>query len=497
MEGTASWLRCAIAAALFASTAAPTLAWRGEVAGGQVELGGYFETRQVFRVDRDTTPELNLQRLQLELDSWWGEHVSVAVIAALQNGGPATRETRGGFYNIDDVFQSVSPAVEIEEAVLGIDFDSLRLRIGQIKHSWGKLDRSQPNDVLNPERFADPILLEEADRKIGVPSIEATYYLPRHEWVPEEASLSLVIVPRYIPFRLGRQGERWFPPNATPPATFSLPRPGGDPLEVPLSLETRNSSSPSFSFDNATYAARFAAFWRGLDYSLYYYHGIQTAPLFQLEARADAPSDDNSITAATILSPVFNPIDLWGGDLAFTWGNFSFRAEAAFTRKRGFNRDLLTFTDDPDVIEAAYEALEEILAGAPSAEVDLGQTYAKSDALQWGVGVDTRVVGVDILFELTQTNVFDNDLPLLIEDNETVLLADLRRSFFRDDLTLQLVSLYGASSDYTVLMPRLTYRLLDRIEIRLGYLHIAGRERSRLGQFKDNDQGYIRLRLYL
>ena len=498
MTGTARWLASGwVALVLLWGPILPARAWRGEALGGEVEIGGYLETRQVFRVDHATTPELNLQRLQVELDSWWGELVSVNLVASLQNGGPATRETRAGFYNIDDVFQSVSPAVEIQEAALRLDLDSFVFRLGQIKHSWGKLDRRQPNDVLNPERFADPIMLDEEDRKIGVPSIEGTYYLPSHDWLPAEGSVSLVIVPRYIPFRLGRRGERWFPPNATPPDTFSVPLENGGTVEIPLSLETQNARLPAFTFENASYAVRFGGYSQGVDYALYYYHGIQTAPLFRLDARGDAPVDDGPPTGTTILSPVFTPIDLWGGDLAFTWGRFSFRAELAYTRDRGFNRDLLSLVDDPGVQEAIGEALKEIAGGAPSADVDLGETFARSDALQWGVGVDTRVQDFDVLFELSQTNVLDNHLPLLIDDNETVLLADVRRRFLRDDLTLQLTSIYGASSDYTVLMPRLTYRFYDRFEVRLGYLHIAGRARSTLGQYKDNDQGYIRLRVYL
>lgn len=477
--------------------AGPAAAWRGEVAGSEVELGGYLETRQVFRVDRDTPGELNLQRLQLEGRSWWGERTALAVVASLQHGGPATRETRGGFYDIDEVFQSVSPAVEIEEASLRFDLDSFEVRLGQLVHSWGKLDRHQPNDELNPERFADPILLDERDRKIGVPSIETTYYLPERAWLPEEGALTFVVVPRYVPFRLPLPGERWFPPNAVPMDTIEVTDDGGETVAVPLSLEVSNTELPAFNAENASYAARFAAHWGGADYALYYYHGIQTAPLLRLDARADLSATASGVTGTTILSPVFNPIDTWGADLAWTLDRFSFRAEAAFTHNQGFNRDLQTLVDDPDLEMAIRDALAELAAGATSAAVDLGETFETSDAIQWGVGVDTRVSDIDVLFELSQTNVLENHLPLLIEDNETVLLADLRRSFLRDDLTLQLVSVYGASSDYTVLMPRLTYRFHDRIEIRLGYAHIAGNSRSRLGQYKHNDEGYIRLRLYL
>jgi len=468
------------------------LAWSGEVGGVPVEVGGYLETRQVFRVDRATPQELNRQRLQLNVRSWLSERLFLEIDSSLQNGGPATRASSAGFYNIDDVFQSRAPAVEIEEAFLRYDFDSLSIRAGQIKHAWGKLDRYQPNDGLNPERFADPLLLDEADRKIGVPSIEAEYFLPDRDWLPEEASLRVVVVPRYVPFRLPLAGERWFPPNAVPPPTFSA-----GAIDVPLTLETDNAPLPAFTAANATYAARFAAHYSGVDYALYYQHGIQTAPLFRLDARADVTPEDPFVVGTTILSPVFNKVQTWGGDLAFTLGRFGFRAELAYTRGRGFNRDLLTLVDEPALADTVEEAIEAIAGGATSVPVDLGKTFAISDALQWGVGVDTRVEKIDLLLEVSQTDVLERTVPLLITPTETVILADVRRSFLRDDLTLQLVSVYGASSDYTALMPRLTYRFHDRIEARLGYLHIAGRSRSRLGQYKDNDEGFIRLRLYL
>ncbi len=484
----------ALAVACWATAAS---AWSGEVAGRPLDVGAYLETRQVFRVDHATPQELNRQRLWVEARSWIFDELLIEVEASLQNGGPATLARSAGFYNVDDVFQSLSPAVEIEEAFLRYDADAFSLRVGQIKHSWGKLDRYQPNDVINPERFSDPLLEDEATRKIGVPSVELEYFLSR-SWLPEESSLQVIVVPRYIPFRLPLQGERWFPPNAVPPATFAVDQSPGPPFEVPLDLETRNTASPAFTAENATYAARFSAHTAGVDYALYYRYGVQTAPVFRLDARADVtPGVDPGVSGTTILSPVFRRNHTWGADLAFTIGDFSLRGELAYTRGRAFNRDLLSFADDPAVDEAVEEALDEIRMGATSVDIDLGQTFAVSDAVQWGVGVDTSVRDFDLLFEVSQTNVLEDTVPLLIKKAETVLLADVRRAFLRDDLTLQLVALYGASSDYTVLMPRLTYRFLDRFEARLGYLHVAGRARSRLGQYKKNDEGFVRLRVYL
>jgi len=48
-----------------------------------------------------------------------------------------------------------------------------------------------------------------------------------------------------------------------------------------------------------------------------------------------------------------------------------------------------------------------------------------------------------------------------------------------------------------MLMPRVTYRILEPLEARLGYLFIAGRQQSVVGQYKDNDEVFLSLRYLL
>jgi len=495
------WMGAA-AALCVALAAASAPALEGDLFGRPVELGGYVEIRQVFRVDRATEHELNQQVLWTRGRYSIADGLSVEVVLSLRNGGPATRTDGAGVYNIDDVFQSLSPAFEVQEAALLWERPTFDVRIGQLKYSWGKLDRSQPNDLINPERFADPFLLEEEERKIGVPSAEASYYLPERSWLPEQGRVTAVWVPQYVPYRLPDAGERWFPPAAVPPDTFPVfavgAPPDAEPSVVPVFFETRNTAPPDFSLANSSYALRFSGYARGVDFGLYYYHGLQTSPALRLSAQAEQfPDSEAGFAGRTFLEPVFRRVNVWGFDLAYAWEHVSLRAEGAYTRGRVFNRDLRFLVDDPrQLAPQIAAALVRLAAGEEAVPIDLGPSFVERDALQWGLGCDWELDGYEALLQIEQTNVLDNDVALLADDNETIAVANFRKSFWRGDIGLQLIALYGITSDYTLLLPRLTYRAFDWADVQLGYLHIAGSERSLLGQFKRNDEGFVRLRLY-
>ncbi len=490
-------------------TAREVWALRTLVGGRVLELTGHLQIRQVVRADQSTPSELNLQQLRLRVRYALSEAVTFESTLDTMQGGVATEANRAGFFEFDDVFQSVSPSLEFEEAFLDVRLPNVDLRLGVQKFAWGKLDRFQPNDLLNTEKYFDPFMLDEDERKIGVPAISVAYFLPCGAWLPEEGRLTLVWIPRYVPFRFPLVRERWFPPAAMPPDTFlvpgdTFPVPGGGgnpafPIEV--GFDARNAAPPSFRMENSGYAARVSGFVRGVDYALYYYHGFDALPTFQLRAEMLGEVDPDSeygvdLSAHTDLTPVFRSVDAWGADAAYAWESFTLRAEGAFVAGRGFSRDLRFLVDDPRQLAPQIgEAVAEIVAGSPRVPIDLGPSFVVRDAVEWGIGLDYNLLGYLIMLQVNQTDVLNNRVDLLIEDVETRLVANLRKGFWHDDVEAQLVGLYGIESDYTLLSPRLTYRFWEHFEVRVGYLFIAGRNSSRVGQYKRNDQGFARLRL--
>lgn len=471
------------------------------VADRPLDLTGWVMVRQGIPVDDSTPDDRTLEQLWLRGKYSPVRALTLDATVNLQNGGPTTERTKAGMYSYRSVFQSVSPSVTFEEAFAELAIDALEIRAGVQKFAWGKLDRVQPVDVLNTERYSDPFLIDEDERKIGVPAVQGSYYLPREvEWMPEEARLTLVWVPQYFPYWFPRPGERWYPPAGTPPSAFPVP---ALMTSVPVGFHVINSPPPSFQLENCGYAARASAFSAGVDYALYYYHGFDNRPAFLLTAEAagaplPSPPFVRDVTASTRLYPVFRTIDLWGADAAYAWDRFTFRAEAAFVAGRPFSRDLRTLVSNPaQLAPQITEALREIAQGNSPVPIRLPQSFAVRNAIDWGVGVDYTWSDYVFLLQLNQTDVLNNDVDLLIRNVDTVLSANLRGNFLHDDLTVQLVGIQGFESGYTLLMPRATYRFWERFEARAGYLFIAGSETTVIGQYKDNDQAFVWLRFLL
>jgi len=455
-------------------------------------LTGWAEVREIIRANRSSPNELVLEQLWLRGRYSLSDNIAFEAALNTQHGGPATEQTKGGIYSYRSVFQSVSPSVQFEDAFVDLTFDALDLRLGMQKFAWGKLDRVQPTDVLNVQRYSDPFLLEEEERKIAVPAIQASYSLPRRDWIPEESRLTAIWIPQYFPYRFPLVGERWFPPAAVPPSTFAVPQ---LMRSIPLGFQLNNASPPSFSMANAGYAARLSGFSHGVDYALCYYHGFDRAPAFLLTAEAAGPPSLDTVTATTTLSPVFRTIDMVGGDAAYTWSDFTFRFEAAFIDGRPFSRDVRFLVSDPaQLAPEIVRALTELRNGHSPVPVALPQSFAVRNAVEWGLGVDYTWEGYLFLLQVNQTDILHNDVDLLVKNVDTLLLANLRKDFWHDDITAQLIAIQAFEAGYTLLMPRITYRFLDHFEARAGYLFISGSQNSVVGQYKDNSEAFFWLR---
>jgi hypothetical protein len=455
-------------------------------------LGGRLRGYTIVRFDDDSAkqdPELSLL-LYGEQTIFTRWHWYVSVLG--QVGGTFTEAPGAGFVNYSHSFQSVSPSFEFDEAYLDYRGDTLDLRLGLQRFSWGRLDGTQPNDLLNPRDFNDPLVMEPIEQKIPVPAVSLSYYFPSswRDAVVEEPRLDLVWEPIAVPWRMPLIGERWFPPIALVPDTISVVGVAGP---VRLTESVANSPPPARQLDNGNFGARVGGRALDVDWAVTYYDGFDIAPSFDVAVgfppgTVFPPGGVPADPVATVLLPAYERFRSVGLDLAGVVGGATVRAEGAFRFRRPYPFVLSALADelaqDEDFVnEIACQGCEPVVIPA----------FAKRDAIEWGVGVDYLVEGFLPLLELYQVIIVHNDQPLVYKDVDTRLSFNLRKTFLSDRLESQILVLWGIESGYEAVRAQATYAITDSLEINGGVLGIWGSRNSLIGEFQRNSEAFFRL----
>jgi hypothetical protein len=459
-----------------------------------VDAEGKLEFLDAERVERSNPRELPQGKLRLHLTLDLTPTIRfVNDLTGTAGGTP--RDPRGaGVYDFHAVKQDISPSLEIGESYLDIYSRALEVKLGIQKFAWGKLDAFQPNDLLNPQKYYDPILEEEIDRKIGIPAIAPTLYMPDSHvaGLPTDLRLTFVWAPIYVPYYFPDQDERWYPPLARVPATSEVMG-----VTVENRSELRNAPLPHRTFDNGTWAARVSGLLGAADFALYYFEGFDPAPALDVSARGFArfnPANPQLFDARSDITvfPTFARIRSAGGDLAIKVLDATLRVEGAYVFDRFYPRSIRDIVAREQV-GAIDEAL--LFTGREiEVPVILTPANVRRDAVEWGAGGDTFIGDTFVLLQANQTAILRNEANLLISDFETRFEMTLRRSFFDDRLRAELSGLYGMQGVYGVAHPRLTYAVNDHFDVRIGYVLIEGHRQSIIGQYEGNDEAYVRAR---
>jgi hypothetical protein len=477
---------------------------------GRWSVGGYAEGDAVFRTDRGSQRQRPAGILDLQVTGDVHPEVRFFVETRALFGGPPEHAHGLGLYDLDDAFQNISPSVDIAEGYVDLYLPRLDVRIGKQKFAWGRLDAFQPTDVVNPRQWSDPFLTDESDAKIGVPALRAAYFPSRVPYaLATDASLTLVWVPVPVSFRFPLPGERWFPGSIVP-GGLAVPKGAGGVLSgVPVppfgivitpSLETANRAPPRRLTEGAV-GLRLAGASGPVSWGLVYYDGPETAPAFDLSTVVFAPDPDDLAHLASVqtLRPRFDRIRLLGGDAATAISGFTVRAEVAYGLGRLLPRAVADLTTFDNIVRAlggklgAARALGKLHEGK-RLRVDLGDLFVARDTVAWGVGADYLWRGWMPLLQLSQTLVLDNHLPLLLDDADTSLVASLRKTYLGERLKAEVSYVQGLVRSYTTLASTVTYNVTDDLRVKVGYLVIAGTRNSLIGQFHDNDEGFVQLR---
>lgn len=502
--------RVLAALALLVPGGAAGLEWQSPY--GRVSADGWVEGQAVFRTDPDSPGQRPQALWVSKLGATPMSKLRLYLETRTQLGGPPEHADGFGAFNFRDTFQNLSPSVEFSEAWADVDLGALNVRAGVQRYTWARLDRFSPSDVVNTRRYTDPFLTDEQDAKLGIPSIRMNWYLPAARWVPRETLLSLVWVPIPFPVRFPLEDERWFPPAINTIGELDIQRGAlGNGLPpantvVDESLITQNRR-PSRQLDEGSVGLRLTGTVKTVDWGFSFYDGAETATDFSLEARAQCSDptlvngvcDASQLDATGILRPRFDRMRTIGADAAFQIAGVTGRFEAVYGMDRHFPRpasDLLTYSALRNSLGTGTDLANLLvqLAGGRQVPITLEDLYLTRDAVQWGLGVDTIWRGFQPILQVNQLFVLDNDVRLLVPDVDTRITFVVRKGFLDDTLTTEVSVVQGLERSYTSAIFKIAYAITDNLRIRAGYLAIAGSRNSVIGQYHDNDQGFLQLR---
>jgi hypothetical protein len=471
--------------------------WGIEVpgSGGRVAVGGYLDGLAVAETEggpRQRPGALLDLHLEGEATRWLRGHLDLRTRA----GGPF-EGGHPGVYNLNHEYQNRSPSLEVSEVHADVHLRRADLRLGIQKVAWGKLDGIPPTDVVNPRDFHDPLVEDFEERKIGIPALLGTYYLPdvsRLELSGLRATL--IYVPIAVPARLALAEERWFPSSTVPPSQVTVPRrklgqfgqlfPHG--LTIPVKFGTLNDRPPRH-FDDGGIAFRLGGAWRESDWDVYHYTGPETGPNADLRVELRHPRGMLlPLTAVSRLRQAHDVIHMTGADWAMPIGGLTVRAEVAHFINKPYlrrSRDLIS----PRALSALpLTDIVRQVARRGRAPVPLGDLFLDLDTVEWGIGADTVWHGFIPLLQVSQIVLLEPAPRLLITDPETRFTALLRRRFLAERLELELRAVYTLDLGGWFAFPRVSYLLRDDLRLRLGYLAVGGPRSSLIGQFHDNDE---------
>ena len=465
---------------------------------GRVVAGGWLDGLAVAETEggpRERPGALLALHLDARVNRWLATRVELRT----RVGGPF-EGGHPGVFNLDHEFQNRTPSVEANEAYADVHLRRADLRLGIQKVAWGKLDGVPPTDVVNPRDYHDPIVEDYEERKIGVPALLGTYYLPDVPRVDLTGlRATLIYVPIAVPPRLALREERWFPASTVPPSEVVVSRavasrafgvPFARDVVIPVDFETLNHRPPR-RLDAGAIAARIGGTWRESDWDVYHYTGPETSPDADLRPELFlASTAPLRIRAASFLRQAHDTIHMTGADASTALGGFTVRAEAAHLDDRPYLRPASDLLAEPlPVRRIGRELLRHGRAPVP-----FGPLFPTVDSVEWGVGADYLVHGWQPLVQLNQIVLLNRAPRLLIADPETRVSGTLRKSVLAERLELEVRGTYAVEREAWFVFPRASYLVRDDFRVRLGYLAIGGPRASILGQFRENDEFVMQAR---
>lgn len=329
-------------------------------------------------------------------------------------------------------------SAQLRETYLDVSAGDWEFRLGRQHVVWGEVPGLFFADVVSAKDLRE-FVLPEFD------SLRIPQWAARAEYFAGNAHLEFLWIPWVTVDRIGKPGTDFYPYPPPPP-------PGFDALFL-------GEQKPSRSLSNSNYGVRVSTLAGGWDMSGFAYRAIDTEANFYRD-----------VVAGPVPTFVFRPrhdrITQFGGTLSKDLGDVVLKAEAIYTKDKGFSVQRLTHPDGVVKLD-----IFDYLIG-----------------FDFSLGSDTRLYTYGF-----QRRFVDHDADIVPERNETGATIQLTHKL-TSSLELQALMITSLNRNDWMFRPKITWNFAKNWRMNAGVDIMHGPPLGFFGRFADKDRIYADLR---
>lgn len=485
----------------FPCAAAAAYEYEGDVAT-KLSLGGYVEGKAIYALDHNSPYENPSAEVGLEMKASMSSWLAAKVLIKAGEDGKVHNPSGDNVFNqFTVIYQNNQTYVDFNEAYLDIYTGKLDFRLGIQKFAWGRLDEMTPTDNLNTQDLTEGGTNDQVERKIGVPAVKMNYY-------SDLFNTELAFIPQYVPYRLPKEGERWFPGVLILPSTIKSSGFG----DIPLSTTYSDISLPGFNLGNSEEGIRISKYIGGWDVSVSYYRGFDVTPLMASPTDITLTLTDPialkyAVNANVDLVPEVHMMNVFGFDFTTTIGSFTVRGEYAYTNNKYYMRkfdsvmaELLTNQERNTILSEFMKNYVDSLGAASTQTFHLDPaTDVQEDSMKYGLGLDYIHGDSSVSVQCIQEFIphYDSSRPVyFIQDGFHTMLTFMFKQFLlQNNLEINLAGVYDVEFEDIMLKPSVKYNFTNNLQGIIGVLIIgSSHDDSMLGQYSHNDEVFVKLK---
>jgi len=469
----------------------------------KLSIGGYLQGKAIYAFDHNTPDEYPSSEIGLEMKASASPLLSAKLLLKVDQDGKVRDPGNDSIFNqFNLVYQDKNPYVDVNEAYFDIYTGKVDFRLGIQKFAWGRLDELTPTDNLNTADLTEGGTNEQAERKIGVPAVKMNYY-------SDLFNTELAWIPRYVPYRLPKVQERWFPGVLMLPPVIKTNTAFGD---IPVATAYKDIDLPDFNLDHSEVGIRISKYIEGWDVSLSYFRGFDAMPLMNTPTDITVQLNDPialayELTANINIEPRLHMMNVFGFDFTTTISSFTVRGEYAYFNNKYYMRKFssvlneLVTTHQRDQILSSFMRKyvdSEGTATTQAFHID-PEVELQKDSMKYGLGLDYIHGDSSISIQCIQEFIphYDSSKPVYFNKDgiHTMITFLFKQFLLQNNLEINLGGAYDVEYQDIMLKPSIKYNFTNDLQGILGLLIIdSSHDDSMLGQFRDNDEVFVKLK---